>query len=492
MSGNSNADREDQLLRLQRMEAKLVGGLFDHPGVVSRRSEHQLRYALSLAALHTFQPGAASRGRRTQRPEVQVRSQRLGAWRRRVLDTLEEPLIRTADSKERVEKALAVLEPKLSHLEKARAEILEKYTDDFSEQELDQEVGIKTLVSVAGGGGGSGYVYIGAWEVLQSAGLVPGYVLGSSMGAVLGLFRALRKDGDFDEYAALAKSMSRDEVFRYVSLNTRYGFPGIMRLYLHAGIGSAFLDGDGRELLLQDLEIPYEAIVAGVRRGALGENPEEYARSHHLHEDERPSPLQLRAQIASQLARLIGFINPRVVREIVIGGDELTRDFNAIDAAGFSGAIPGILHYDVTRDDPHMNELLPKLMEREEVVALVDGGVANNVPSRTAWRQVQAGRIGTRNCYVLAFDSFHPQLGPGHVWLQPVTRVIGFQVALNERYSQRRIEFRPTLSPINLLPTAAAFDRAVAWGRSQMSEELPRIQKFFERVRWVPPARNGS
>ena len=65
---------------------------------------------------------------------------------------------------------------------------------------LDQELGIKTLVTVAGGGGGSGYVYIGAWDVLQGAGLVPGYVIGSSMGAVLGLFRALRKDADFDEY----------------------------------------------------------------------------------------------------------------------------------------------------------------------------------------------------------------------------------------------------------------------------------------------------
>ena len=58
-------------------------------------------------------------------------------------------------------------------------------------------------------------------------------------------------------------------------------------------------------------------------------------------------------------------------------------------------------------------------------------------------------------------------------------------MALNERFTQCRIEFKPTLSPINLLPTPEDLDRAVAWGRRQMSEELPRIQKFFERVRWV-------
>ena len=88
---------------------------------------------------------------------------------------------------------------------------------------------------------------------------------------------------------------------------------------------------------------------------------------------------------------------------------------------------------------------------------------------------------------VLAFDCFHPQLSPGHLWMQPITRAVGFQVALNERYAQRRIRFRPTLSPINLLPRADLLDVAVAWGRRQMSQELPLIQKFFERVRWVPP-----
>jgi hypothetical protein len=52
----------------------------------------------------------------------------------------------------------------------------------LSHFELDQELGIKTLVSI-GGGGGSAYVYIGAWEVLHKAGLIPGFVIGSSMGA---------------------------------------------------------------------------------------------------------------------------------------------------------------------------------------------------------------------------------------------------------------------------------------------------------------------
>ena len=133
-----------------------------------------------------------------------------------------------------------------------------------------------------------------------------------------------------------------------------------------------------------------------------------------------------------------------------------------------------------------MNGILTALMEREDVGALVDGGVANNVPARTAWRQVQRGKIGTRNCYYLAMDCFYPQYGLGHVFLQPLTRLISYQVALNARYAQRRLEMYPTLSPINLLPSGEELDKAVGWGRAQVTQHIPYIRKFLERVRWAP------
>lgn len=470
------------------MEVRLVDALLEHPDLISRTREHQIRYAIALAALNSFQPGAARRGGRTKNPDVRIRTPKLTRLRRQILDVLGRILLQTEDRKDRLAAASIMIERSLDSIEKARAEVIEKYASVFPVRHLDQELGIKTLVTVAGGGGGSAYGYIGAWDVLQEAGLIPGYVIGSSMGAVLGLFRARDKEGDFEAYMRLAESMKSDVLFRYVSIRTRFGLPGIARLFLRAGIGEAFRRKDGEDMRLPDLEIPYDAVVAGIRRGALEESPELYAQVHHLHEDRRPRPLQLRAQIAVQLARMIGFINPRVVEEIVIGRDELTRDFNAIDAAGFSAAIPGLLHYDMTRDDPHMESTLSQLMERDEVVALVDGGVANNVPAAPAWRQVQAGRIGTRNAYYLAFDCFHPQASFGHIWLQPVTRLISLQVALNERYAHQRIEFSPTLSPINLLPNAKALDQAVGWGRDQTTNELPRLAKFFERVRWTSPS----
>lgn len=193
----------------------------------------------------------------------------------------------------------------------------------------------------------------------------------------------------------------------------------------------------------------------------------------------------MRAQVAVQLVRLMQFVNPRVAKEIVLDADAEAARSDVIDSVGFSAAIPGLLHYDMTRDDPTMDTALTSLLAREEVVSLVDGGVANNVPSGPAWRQVRAGRIGTRNAYYLAFDPFHPQFSPAHLWMQPLTRVLALQVAPNDRYAHRRIEFTPTLSPIDLIPSAKRLDRAFSWGRRPMAAELPRIQKFFERVRWI-------
>ncbi len=468
-----------------RMERKLVEALYDHPGAVDRRTEHALRYALGLAQLTAFQPGAAALGRRNERPDIEIRHPELAQFRHLLLEHYSPLLLHTRSSLRRLQKTVAAFGRIRRRMAETRRAILEAHVNDFSAVELDQEIGIKTLVSVAGGGGGSGYVYVGAWEVLQNAGIVPGYVLGSSIGAVLGLFRALKRDADFDDYMAFAKGLKIDEVFRVVSVRARYGLPGVLRLFLHEAIGSRFKHPDGSNMTLEDLEIPFECIVAGVRRGALRETPDEYARSHHLPEDRRPGPLELRAQLASQIVRMVGFFNPMMVREIVIGADALTRRFDCVDAAGFSAAIPGVLHYDVTRPDAAMHWVLTELMQQEEVVALVDGGVANNVPANTAFRRVQEGIIGTRNCFYLGFDSLHPQRTLGHLWLRPIEHILSLQVALNERYMHRHVRFEPTLSPIHVLPKKRELDQAMRWGRAQMGAELPLVQKYLEPVRWI-------
>lgn len=473
----------EKQLRLQRMEIRLVEALSRHPGIVDERTEQELRYALSLAQLGTFQPGAAALGRRNHRPDVDVRALELTRFRQLALEHFSPLLASRRAPRDRLEKTMSAFGRIRRAVKEARAAVIANHVNDFSAQELDFEVGKKTLVSVAGGGGGAGYVYVGAWDVLQQAGITPGYVLGSSIGAVLGLFRCLRRQADWGDYMAFAEHLKVDQVLRVMSFRARYGLPGVLRMFLHAAIGSVFTV-ERRNMRLTDLEIPFECIVGGIRRGALGENLDEYARSHQLPE-ERISPFALRAQVAAQLVRMVGFFNPILVREIVIGGDALTREFDCVDAAGFSAAVPGVLHYDVMRDDLRMCQILDQLLEREDVVALIDGGVANNVPANTAYRRVQEGVIGTRNCFYLCFDSLRPQTRISHLWFSPLAHIIALQVALHQRYMHLHVRFRPTLSVVNVLPNMVQMAQAVDWGREQMTEELPFVQKFLQPVRYL-------
>jgi len=474
----------DRQLEIMRMETRLVEALVAHPHALRRPQEDALRYALSFARVRTFQPGAAAAGKRTDRPDVTVQLHALERYRRSVIEHLGSAL-RSRDPSKRLREAVRAFAEIHAELSDTRDLVIAAHANDFSARELDQEVGKKTLVSVAGGGGGAGYVYVGAWDVLQSAGIVPGYVIGSSIGAVVGLFRARDRSVDFDDAMRFAKGLSYDQLLRVVSVKARYGLPGVFRLYLHAAIGSRFQNPNGGNLRLSDLAIPYEAVVAGIRRGAMDESPDEYGVSHHLPVDARPGRFELQRQIASQLVRMVGFFNPRMVREIVIGCDSLTRDFDCIDAAGFSAAVPGVLHYDVSRSDPRMHEVLSTLLRREDVVALIDGGVANNVPANTAYRRVQEGVMGTRNAFYLGFDCFHPQTSTGHMALYPIERIVALQVALNQRFLHDRIAFPRTPSPLNLLPKDHDMDRAVRWGRDAMNAKLPFVRKFFEEVRWI-------
>ena len=128
-------------------------------------------------------------------------------------------------------------------------------------------------------------------------------------------------------------------------------------------------------------------------------------------------PIGLGPQMVRRLWQVASFIDTRMVKPLVLGGDELTRELNIVDAASFSAAIPGVLHHETK--DPAMVPLLDDYLASKDVAALVDGGAASNVPAEQAWLKVQRGRIGTRNATYLALDCFHPQLDPRHLWLTP-------------------------------------------------------------------------
>ena len=484
------AERRTRALRdLARLEVTIVRAQADSRHGLHAEDVDRLRYLLGLARLTAFEPASAIDGVHGRRPDLDV-AEEVAPFRRRVIDGLD--AVREADGDRdavlrEAGMALARLWPDALA---ERTRLLERHGGSCSAEELDAEAGRRVLVNAAGGGGGAGYVYLGAQRLLDERGLTPRYVIGSSIGAMLGVFRARRREADWPALLELARLADRRSLFGPGPTRRRFGMPGLRPLRLRATFDPFFTEPDGRSTEIADLEIPYEAVVAGVRRRPFQRLPDSYHRdvtdpSAETAPDGRFSSLRLAPAIAQRMFQATAFFDTRLVEPVVLGADGGTDRVRALDAAGFSASIPGVLHYDLTPGDAHPGaDALEQLMRERDLAALVDGGVAANVPSELAWRRVQAGRLGTRNALVLAFDCFHPRWDPRHLWLQPVTQGIGVQMRRQMLFTDVLIRFSPTLSPINLVPSQEALDQSLEWGRASIERALPLIEALVQPVRW--------
>ncbi|MDT5015376.1 MAG: hypothetical protein QOD39_1536, partial [Mycobacterium sp.] len=131
-----------------------------------------------------------------------------------------------------------------------------------------------------------------------------------------------------------------------------------------------------------------------------------------------------------------------------------------------------------------MLPILDNLFDHYDIGALVDGGAASNVPVELAWKRVRDGKLGTRNACYLAFDCFHPQWDAKHLWLVPITQAIQLQMVRNGPYADHIVRFEPTLSPVNLAPSATAIDIACEWGRRSVDKAIPVTSALMQPTWW--------
>ncbi len=465
------------LLKLQRMEMTLVRATLAHPTFLLPREQQQLRYLLGFARLHRFAPGAALG--QPRRGEVELDPAILAPFRELVLRDLYPPLRREDTTRDRLAGCLKALPALHAAVASARKQVLEHHRDDFSTAELDAEVGRKALVTIAGGGGGAGYVYIGAAARLRAEGMSSDYLVGSSIGALIGAFLARARTLDINALLEWAKSLRVRDIFARPYVGATHTLPGLMRLHLR-GMQKVMCHPDGSPLRLKDLEIPYEAVISGVRAPVYNHLPatlrDMVTRGAHSKSFSR--------LLAERMLLLGAMVNPHVVRALVLGREEWTRDIRVTDAVGLSAAIPAVLQYEPPARDAQSDAILARLREQADVALFVDGGVASNVPARIAWEGVQAGRIGTRNAFYLALDCFHPRWDSRHLWLYPVTQAVQLQLPAQRPYFDWLMSFEPTLSPLNLLPPPKDFDQAFKWGWSQADVMMPFLLKALEPVHW--------
>src|SRR5207249_6009153 len=129
---------------------------------------------------------------------------------------------------------------------------------------------------------------------------------------------------------------------------------------------------------LGELPLPVDVLTTGLGPGALSEPSESYARVIDL---ELHSASALERIPRTALARLVGplvslAMSRQVLVPLFLGADPDTRRLAALDAAGFSAAIPGVLSYDLAPDDAEGARILEPVFARHSLSGLVDGAVS--------------------------------------------------------------------------------------------------------------------
>jgi hypothetical protein len=354
--------------------------------------------------------------------------------------------------------------------------------------DLEAEVTTRLLAVASGGGGGAGFVYPGCYEQLEHHGLAPSLMVGTSIGALMSMFRARRARYDFAPVIAGARALSWTRVFGAFQTRNRYGLPAALRLQLRHLLGSIFRTEDGaRPLWLSDMGIPLYIVTTGITMDALKHDLDYY--EHLLDDDLQRTSVRSRVRTGFKtIGVLREFLARREsLRQVVLGRTPGTESFDVLDAAGFSAAIPGVIHYDVLRDDPRMVRILDALYAEHGITRLGEGGMVSNVPARICWETVASGTLGRRNSFVLALDCFapHPRRLAWYPLMQAVrTANVEDDLAFADFY----LDFDRTLSPMNLVPSVDDAMTAVRWGSARIEPHMAFIK---EMMRPIPVLRDA-
>lgn len=450
---------------LDRMEVKLVQSAMKNPQLVDASGEAAIRTAISVARLQLLKVGNS---------ELRL-DPTVAPLRDEVIKLL--TYAGLGDSGTPNADKLRPISSILREQAIRTRDLLLKRHPDLPPERLDREIRHKELVVAAGGGGGSGYIYIGAFAELERWGFRPALLAGTSMGAILSLFRAVVEKFDHGLTLAVLRNLTWSRLFKLISMKSRYGLPAALRLHLRDGIGQHFVNDRGLPLSLKDLPIPMVIAVSGIRRGALPRPVDYY--ENLLGPDFRSSPWDMKRKVASVIDAYAELTDkPGRLETVYLGLDEGTEEFDAIDAAGFSSALPGVIHYDLMHQDPRMSDLLDTLFARRDIFRLVDGGLVDNVPAQAAWRAVQRGTLDTRNVFVLALDGFAPKLTTP-MWL-PLQRIVANRIQESLSFAHHYVPFVRPLSPLDLVPSVRNALNVLERGRQEMLGQMPFIARMLK------------
>ena len=171
----------------------------------------------------------------------------------------------------------------------------------------------------------------------------------------------------------------------------------------------------------------------------------------------------------------------QVIVPLLLGADPASRGLPALDAAGFSAAIPGLLHYDLPEGELEHAGVLQRLLDDHRLAGIVDGAMASLIPARYAWEAVEAGRLGSRNCAIVALDAVPSPRGV-NAPLAPLLRVISATADRDRPFWDVKASFPRTPAFLDLFPTTARLRRAADDGDAAFAPTAELLRKLLAPI----------
>ncbi len=343
--------------------------------------------------------------------------------------------------------------------------------------ELEAVLGRKALGLALGGGGGTGFVHQALFQCLETHGIRPSIITGTSIGGLMGLIRAMRSN--YDAASTILRMPSWWRLTKHLRPcgHTRYGQPALCRFdfgELIRGMTREF--GYTTPPRFSSLPIPFACVSSGI------------IRDPHVIESFEALPMGMLTSIlnftrlswkhvcdhAVHMAKML--MSSNAVRPVVLGFDALTQGLSVEDAVGFSALVPGVLNYEVPQNHYRNREILDAVFSRDGLYRLVDGGLTSNVPVRTLNAELENMRLGHTNVYVLGVDVFAPQLNDGLFY--PLEQIANANADQDARASSAFLRLKNLLSPMNLSPTLNQYK----WLNEHFSDEFHEALKVIQYV----------
>jgi hypothetical protein len=156
------AERYRQTRSFDKAEVRLVRFLSRQENSLEKEQAHTLRLALNLARLWVLE--CADGRSLALGPKLGEIREKVRIFARQVREDKSLDLKTLGQDAEKLKPLL----------KEAQTKLLADFSGQIPQSELDRELRTKTLALVLGGGGGSGYVHLGALSLLERLGINPG------------------------------------------------------------------------------------------------------------------------------------------------------------------------------------------------------------------------------------------------------------------------------------------------------------------------------